>query len=232
MVKALTFNPLETNCYLIADKSGAVAVVDPGCYYEKEASALEEAIDSAGLRPERILLTHGHPDHVYGAARLARKYKIPVMMSPDDNIILTRGGELVTMFGLPQVDLGFEIVPVADGDLVKVGALELKAIATPGHTPGGISWYCEEEKIVFSGDSLFAGAIGRTDLPGGDYDVLMDSLLKKLMVLPEDTLVLPGHGPESTIAREAATNPFLEPFNEPFKEGFDGIDPITLDGLK
>lgn len=230
MVKALTFNPLETNCYLIADDSGAVAVVDPGCFTDKEASALEAALE--GLRPAAVLLTHGHPDHVYGVARIARKYNIPVMMSPSDEIILKRGGELVAMFGLPQVDLGFKTVPVRDGDSVKVGAMELKAIETPGHTPGGVSWYCASEKLVFSGDSLFAGAIGRTDMPGGDYDILMDSLLKKLMVLPEDTLVLPGHGPETTIGREAATNPFLEPFNEPFKEGFDGIDPITLDGLK
>ena len=232
MVKAFSFNPLETNCYLIADEGGAVAVVDPGCYYEREATALEEAIEDAGLHPVAILLTHGHPDHVYGVARLAGKYGIPVIMSPEDDIILKRGGELVQMFGLPAVDLGFAITPVSDGDTFKVGTIELKAIATPGHTPGGISWYCAQEQLVFSGDSLFAGAIGRTDLPGGDYDILMDSLLHKIMVLPEDTLVLPGHGPETTIGREAATNPFLEPFNEPLKEGFDGIDPITLDGLK
>lgn len=227
MVKALTFNPLETNCYLIADNDGAVAVVDPGCYGDKEAAALEEALD--GLRPEAILLTHGHPDHVYGVARLARKYGIPVMLSADDKYIMERCGTLASMFGLHDVDLGFTTVPVSDGDLVKVGRLELRAMATPGHTPGGVSWYCASEKVVFSGDSLFAGSIGRTDMPGGDYDFLMDSILHKLMTLPEDTLVLPGHGPETTIGREAATNPFLEPFNE---APGDDIEPIALNGLK
>ena len=230
MVKALTFNPLETNCYLIADNDGAVAVVDPGCYSDKEASTLEEALD--GLRPEAILLTHGHPDHVYGVARLARKYGIPVMLSAEDNYIMERCGTLASMFGLHDVDLGFTTVPISDGSIVKVGGLELRALSTPGHTPGGISWYCASEKVVFSGDTLVAGSIGRTDMPGGDYDVLMDSLLKKIMVLPEDTLVLPGHGPETTIGREAATNPFLEPFNEPLRDGFDDIEPIALDGLK
>ena len=110
---------------------------------------------------------------------------------------------------------------------MKIGDIELKAIATPGHTPGGLCWFSEGEKVLFSGDTLFAGTIGRTDLPGGDYDVLMKSVLEKLMTLPEDTMVLPGHGGDTTIGREAATNPFLEPFNEP--EAGD-VEPIALEG--
>ena len=225
MIRGFTFNPLETNCYLIAD-GGEVAVVDPGCYGPAEAAFLEKAVSEAG-RLTHILLTHGHPDHCFGAAGLSRKYGVPVTFSPDDAYILERSSQLAGLFGLDSVDTDFETVPARDGFLVKVGSIELRAIATPGHTPGGICWFSEGEKVLFSGDSLFAGTIGRTDLPGGDYDALIKSVLEKIMTLPEDTMVLPGHGGDTTIGREAATNPFLEPFNEP--EGED-VDPIALKG--
>lgn len=226
MIKGFIFNPIETNCYLIAS-GGKVAVVDPGCYSPAEADFLEKAVGEAG-QLTHILLTHGHPDHCFGAARLSRKYGVPVTFSPDDAYILERSGQLAGLFGLGSVDTGFEKVPAKDGDAVKIGDIELKAIATPGHTPGGLCWFSEGEKVLFSGDTLFAGTIGRTDLPGGDYDVLMKSVLEKLMTLPEDTMVLPGHGGDTTIGREAATNPFLEPFNEP--EAGD-VEPIALEGL-
>ena len=225
MIRGFTFNPLETNCYLIAD-GGEVAVVDPGCYTPAEAAFLEKAVDEAGSLTH-ILLTHGHPDHCFGAARLSRKYGVPVTFSPSDAYILERSSQLAGLFGLDSVDTDFEKVTACDGDVVKVGNIELRALATPGHTPGGLCWFSEGEKVLFSGDSLFEGTIGRTDLPGGDYDALIKSVLEKIMTLPEDTMVLPGHGGDTTIGREAATNPFLEPFNEP--EGGE-IDPIALKG--
>ena len=225
MIRGFTFNPLETNCYLIAD-GGEVAVVDPGCCSPAEVAFLEKSIDEAG-RLTHILLTHGHPDHCFGAARLSRKYKVPVTFSPGDAHLLKRSSQLAGLFGLESVDTDFETVSACDGDMVKVGNIELRAIATPGHTPGGLCWFSEGEKVLFSGDSLFEGTIGRTDLPGGDYDVLIKSVLDIIMTLPEDTMVLPGHGGDTTIGREAATNPFLEPFNEP--ESGD-VDPIALKG--
>ena len=225
MIRGFTFNPLETNCYLIAD-GGEVAVVDPGCYTPAEGAFLEKAVDEAG-RLTHILLTHGHPDHCFGAARLSRKYGVPVTFSPSDAYILERSSQLAGLFGLDSVDSDFEKVTACEGDIVKVGNIELRALATPGHTPGGLCWFSEGEKVLFSGDSLFEGTIGRTDLPGGDYDALIKSVLEIIMTLPEDTMVLPGHGGDTTVGREAATNPFLEPFNEP--EGGE-IDPIALKG--
>ena len=225
MIRGFTFNPLETNCYLIAD-GGEVAVVDPGCCSPAEVSFLEKSIDEAG-RLTHILLTHCHPDHCFGAARLSRKYSVPVTFSPGDAHLLKRSSQLAGLFGLDPVDTDFETATACDGDIVKIGSIELRAIATPGHTPGGLCWFSEGEKVLFSGDSLFEGTIGRTDLPGGDYDALIRSVLGAIMTLPEDTMVLPGHGGDTTIGREAATNPFLEPFNEP--ESGD-VDPIALKG--
>ena len=127
MIKGFIFNPIETNCYLIAS-GGKVAVVDPGCYSPAEADFLEKAVGEAG-QLTHILLTHGHPDHCFGAARLSRKYGVPVTFSPDDAYILERSGQLAGLFGLDSVDTGFEKVPAKDGDAVKIGDIEL------GNTP-------------------------------------------------------------------------------------------------
>lgn len=212
-VQRFIVNPLEENCWAVPGDDGTCAIIDPGQLAPEEMQALERWLQENGLRPDAILLTHSHMDHVYGVAGLQRRYGIPVYMSPEDLSVLEYF-DRVKKFGFPVPDTSFTITPVSDGQSVKAGGREWQAIATPGHTPGGICWYLRPEWALFTGDTLFAGAIGRTDLFGGDYDALIVSIMEKLMALPGETEVLPGHGSTSTIGTERVTNPFLEPFNE------------------
>ncbi len=227
------FNPLEECCYLVWDETGEAAIVDPGFYDGREAEALYGKIQERGLTPKMILLTHGHFDHIYGVAECSRHYGIPVMMSADDKVILENNSFFTGGFGLRAADGNFDFKPVAEGDSVKFGNIELQVIATPGHTPGGVCWYGEKDAVLFSGDTLFAGAIGRTDNAWGDYDKMIVAIMDKLMGLDGHVSVLPGHGPESSIAYERTHNPFLQPFNEPGGDDLDwDAEGIELDGTR
>lgn len=247
-IEHFTFNSFQTRCCVVWDDTLECAIVDPGCSAPSEIAALTSFIDSHGLKPVCIMLTHGHFDHVLGVAELASRYGIPVYMHPDDKFTLDNNEYFCKWFGAP-LPAAFETVDVREaagsdggclsdgscsmdegcsmdgGDYVpegtstvKVGGLRFQVIETPGHTVGGVCYYEPDEKVLFSGDTLFAGAIGRTDHPGGDYDQLIRNILEKLMVLDGSVTVIPGHGPCSDIAREGMTNPFLLPFNEPFEE--------------
>ena len=215
--RIFAFNPLETNCTVAwRDGSSTCMIADPGMFSADSASQLTGFLDSGGLVPDAILLTHGHFDHTWGVKMLLERYPgVPVYMCPLDKAILDAGPALMAgreIVASKRSD--FPFVPVSDGLVVHSGGASWKAIFTPGHTPGGICWWCESDSLLLSGDTLFAGSIGRTDLEGGDYDALMSSLLERVMTLPADTDVIPGHGQPTSIARESASNPFLQPFNE------------------
>ena len=235
-IEHFTFNSFQTRCCVVWDDTLECAIVDPGCSAPSEIAALTSFIDGKGLKPVCIMLTHGHFDHVLGVAELASRYGIPVYMHPDDKFTLENNEYFCKWFGAP-LPAAFETVDVREaagsdggclsdgaGDAagaesaVKVGGLRFQVIETPGHTVGGVCYYEPDEKVLFSGDTLFAGTIGRTDHPGGDYDQLIRNILEKLMVLDGSVTVIPGHGPCSDIAREGMTNPFLLPFNEPYEE--------------
>ena len=230
MIKIQRFicNYLQENSY-VAYGGAACIVVDPGFQGEEELGALYSFLSSEGLEPAAILLTHGHFDHILGVKALVERFGAPVYMSPADAPVL----DIARMYGqalhAPEVDASFGFVGVDDGDTVE----GFKAIATPGHTPGGICWYSGSDGVIFTGDTLFAGAIGRTDLQYGDYDSEIRSIMEKLVLLPGSTDVFPGHGGPTTIQRERDTNPFLEPFNEP-EEPIDpdlpGIEIHAVDG--
>lgn len=222
-VKSFCFNPFRENSYLLCDEVGGECVfVDPGCYDEAESEALKSFVSSHGLKPNAIWLTHGHFDHVFGVAGLARDYSIPVYMSSEDKMILKRDPVYARGVGLKAPDVSFETEDLVEGQvLTTFNRGGFKVIATPGHTPGGVCFYSEENKILFSGDTLFAGSIGRTDLDGGDYDKEIVGIMEKLMLLPGDVEVYPGHGPSTSIAEERTTNPFLQPFNEPWENEID-----------
>ena len=229
-IKILQVSPLTTNCLVVWDDAGsACAVVDPGFYRPEEEKMVLEYLEKEKLVPEAILLTHGHFDHVWGVASLVRRFGMPVYMHPDDEPIMRLGTGLV-----PRLKLGKEVEPfafrsVSDGEEVRAGGCSWQVISTPGHSPGGVCYWCREAGVLLSGDTLFAGSIGRTDHEGGDYDVLIRSVMDKLIGLPGDTDVVPGHGHPTTIGREAMTNPFLIPFNEPDSQWEQ--DGLELDGI-
>jgi glyoxylase-like metal-dependent hydrolase (beta-lactamase superfamily II) len=206
IVEMLTVGPFQENCYVVGDEvSGEGALVDPG----DEATRIALAVEQTGLEIGQIIITHAHIDHVGAIAPLVEEYACPVLMHEEAEAMLKTVPQQAMMMGLrfgkvPRMDRH-----VADEEVLEVGSLRLRSLYTPGHAPGHLSFLVEGEGVVFSGDALFAGSVGRVDLPGGSMDVLMRSIEERLMPLPDDTRVLSGHGPETTIARERMTNPFL-----------------------
>lgn len=190
-------------------------IVDPGCNTADEKKVLYDFISREGIHPVKILLTHGHFDHVLGLTECAKKYGIPVYMHPADKAILKTDDFFTRTYGFSMPVIDVDTIDIADGDIIRFGNTEFEVICTPGHTPGGVCFHDRKDKLLLSGDTLFAGSIGRTDHPGGDYDQLMESIFTRLMCLDGDTDVVPGHGPQTTIADERMKNPFLQPFNLP-----------------
>ena len=230
-IEYFTFNPFQERSCIVWDSNGHCAFVDPGCYDSEEFSRLTEHVSKHNLKPVCIMLTHAHFDHIYGVAALAKEYMIPVYMHQEEMFTIENTNPYVcNAYGLPlpelfpmvrkesENDLASEFKPIAQGDIIEVGELKFEVLETPGHTRGGVCFHERAEGVLFSGDTLFAGAIGRTDHPGGDYDLLMKSIFEKLIVLDGQVTVIPGHGPTSEIGVERETNPFLMPFNEPYEE--------------
>jgi glyoxylase-like metal-dependent hydrolase (beta-lactamase superfamily II) len=211
------FNPLATNCVVLwNDGATACTVVDPGMSSPEGLDQLKEFFERNGIVPDAILLTHGHFDHVWGVDRLLAEYPVPVYLHPlDVDIMKHISAGFSGMGDFSFLKHSFIPTDVADGQLLTSGGTEWKVLHTPGHTPGGVCYYSARNNLLLSGDTLFAGSIGRTDLKGGDYDLLMASIKGKLLNLPGETDVIPGHGQPTSIAREGMYNPFLEPFNEP-----------------
>jgi len=213
MIKTKTFyfNDLRECTYVVWDETGECVIIDPGCQSDSERERLKKFIETNNLKPVKLLNTHGHFDHVMGNAFVVKTWGVKTYINPQDKPQLERAFSYGEMFGYSIEQPPADTIDVTDGDKIEFGNSYLKVITTPGHTRGGVCYYTEEpeNKIVFAGDSLFAGSIGRTDLPGGDYDDLMNSLLKKIVELGDDYKVLSGHGPETTISHELSTNLFL-----------------------
>lgn len=205
----LIFSPIEVNTYIIADPSGQCAVVDCGCYDEKEFERLKDFIGSKKLNPVLLLNTHCHLDHIFGNGMMLKQYGLRSFCSKMDEPNRKSSVQHAVFFGLsmeePPEPGGF----LSDGDERTFGSVTLKALHVPGHAPGSLAFYIESGKVVFTGDALFAGSIGRTDLPGGSYDILLTSIREKLLTLPDETVVYPGHGDQTTIGEEKRHNPYL-----------------------
>lgn len=232
-IKTFVFNSFRENCYVLWDAVGNCVIVDPGCYWPEEFARLKELVEAEDLTPKAVWLTHGHFDHVHGVLKVVREYSVPVLMSSEDKVVLDNNQAAVGAFGLTAPDSSdIKTVDIRDGEILDtLQGAPFKVITTPGHTPGGVCYYDETDKVLISGDTLFAGTIGRTDHLGGDYDRLIISVMDKLMGLPGDVDVLPGHGHRTTIADERTHNPFLQPFNEP-EEDFDWDgDGIEIDSV-
>ena len=230
--RILSFNPLGTNCVVLwMEGTSACTIVDPGMSSDEGETQLMDFLEGNALVPDAILLTHGHFDHVWGVERILARYPVPVYMHPLDKGILADGASVFRgMQSFAMFKHSFPTVDIEDGSTVSTGGVSWKVLHTPGHTPGGVCYYSEAHNLLLSGDTLFAGSIGRTDLLGGDYDALMSSIREKLLPLPGVTDVIPGHGQPTTIAREGMYNPFLEPFNEPDPD-WDSQDGIPVHGI-
>lgn len=215
-VKTFRFNFFEECSYLVFDEAGDCAIIDPGCISEEEFSRLYSFIHEKHLLLRAVLLTHAHFDHIYGVARILKDFEnMPVYMSSEDKVILDNNSVIASSFGMPVPDVNFDTVNIADSEEIIIGNMKFTVITTPGHTTGGVCFLNNENKILFSGDTLFAGSIGRTDNEWGDYDKLIVSIMEKLMGLDGDIDVYPGHGNATDISTERTGNPFLQPFNEP-----------------
>lgn len=228
-IKTFSFNPFGERCVLMWDGTGEGVVVDPGCYDDREAAALEDEIRKEGVAVKAVWLTHAHWDHVCGMERVLKQHPVPVMMSPLEKETLASNGDMAGRFGFRLAPMEFKTTDIKDGDTLRFGDSSFAVIGTPGHTPGGVCFHDAADSVLLSGDTLFAGSIGRSDLPGGDYDKLIVSVMDKIMGLPGDTDVIPGHGPVTSISHERTHNPFLQPFNEReelFPEEFGGEDKI------
>lgn len=204
IIRTLPVGPLQVNCYLVGcPRTKKAMIIDPGDEGEYILSVLEQE----GLDLQMVVNTHGHFDHVGANSFVIEKTAVELSMHGDDLPLLKVAAKYAASYGLPAVESPQPKQLLKNGDVIEVGDLTFEVIHTPGHSPGGICLYGEGH--LFSGDTLFAGSIGRTDLPGGDLEQLLGHLRSQLMVLPDATIVHPGHGPESTIGREKSVNPFV-----------------------
>ena len=228
-VRYSVFNLFEERTYVAWRDAGRCVIVDPGCREGAELDALEGLLAQESLTPAAILLTHGHIDHILGVKPLQDRYGIPVYMHPADTAALDYNQRMAERFRM-KLPGEFAWTPLADGQSLEIADMRFEVIATPGHTPGCVCFLEREEGILFTGDTLFAGSIGRTDFPYSEYDDEIRSIMERLLPLDPGTTILPGHGPASTIGRERTGNPFLEPFNEPEEEQEEELEPVVIRG--
>lgn len=203
----LPLGPIQTNCYILGcEQTGTAALIDPSW----EGKGIVAAANEQGFEVSHILLTHTHFDHVGGLAEVKQLTNAPIYVHPDAVAMMKMADATANLWGFPMIP-----PPPADellqvGQKLKVGKLELEVLYTPGHAPGHVCFYLPAYQLLFAGDVIFQQSIGRTDLPGGNYPLLMRSIREKLLVLPDETQILPGHGPITTIGEEKQFNPFLQ----------------------
>lgn len=210
-IQRFEVNPLQENCYVVSDDSRECVIIDCGAYYDEESIAIDNYLRKQQLKPVHLLATHGHLDHNFGNAHLFRQYGLKVEICAGDQQLVERlPQQAAALFGMEISD---DQPPVGrllnDGDTITFGQHTLQVIQTPGHSHGSCLFYCKEEGVVFSGDTLFRMSIGRTDFPEGSWQQMEQSLAKIAGTLPKDTVVYPGHGPQTTIADELQYNPYL-----------------------
>jgi hydroxyacylglutathione hydrolase len=209
-IKAFTFNPVQENTYVLYNEKGECCIIDPGCYFSEERDELKTAIEKTGLTPVLLLNTHCHLDHVFGNKFIYDTWKLPLHIHENEKPVLDFAPQSALMYQLPFDNYNGPLVWLKEGTVIKIGDEELSILFTPGHSPGSVSFYHEAGSFVMAGDVLFNGSIGRTDLPGGDFDTLINSIQTQLFTLPDDTKVYSGHGPVTTVGFEKMNNPFVK----------------------
>ncbi len=208
--KIFVNNPWQENTVVLYDETGEAAVVDCGCFSREEEAGLQEFLELKSLRPVLLLNTHLHPDHIFGNNFMKEVYGLSTKAAREDDFLVDGAVEVASMLGIKGIAQPPAVGEfLQGGDTVRFGQSEMVVIAVGGHSPGGLCFYSERDKLLLSGDVLFAGSIGRSDLPGGNGKDLIEGIRKKLFVLPEEVKVIPGHGPVTTIGEEKRHNPFF-----------------------
>lgn len=208
-IKVFTFSPVQENTYILYNEFNECIIIDPGFYDDSEKMELQSFIKDNSLKPKFLLNTHCHLDHVFGNKFIAEEYKLTLHTHPLERSVLEMAPTSGLMFNLPFINYTGEIIHLEEGDEISMGEDILKIIFAPGHSPGSICFYCEKQHFLIGGDVLFQGSIGRTDLPGGNHEGLLHNIREKLFILPDNVIVYPGHGPETTIGEEKRNNPFF-----------------------
>lgn len=208
-VQSFTFSPVQENTYILYNDEKQCCIIDPGCYFASEEEELKSFIEKHGLTPVLLLNTHCHLDHIFGNRFVQKTYGLKLHLHKLEKQVLDYGPVSGQMWQLPFDNYDGELIFIDEKDVIKLGSEELQILFTPGHSPGHVCFYSQPHKFLIGGDVLFDGSVGRTDLPGGDFATLEQSIKTKLYTLPEDVIVYPGHGGSTTIGDEMKTNPFV-----------------------
>jgi glyoxylase-like metal-dependent hydrolase (beta-lactamase superfamily II) len=210
-IKQFEFNPLEVRSSLIYDTEGIGVLVDPAMMFDYEFDELSAFVEQHKIKVNYLMITHGHFDHVLGIKKAKEMFKCPLLAHPGDELFISHAPEQARALGFPEIEQPTGIDQyLNDGETLEVGDINIEVLHVPGHSPGSIAFYLKEVSTVVAGDVLFAGGIGRTDLPGGDHDQILNSIRTRLFTLPPETIVISGHGPNTTIETEQNSNPFLD----------------------
>lgn len=209
-IQTFTFNDFQENTYVLYDDSLEAVIFDPGCYRVNEQMELKNFIETKGLKPVKLVNTHCHIDHILGNDFVRQTWNLKVQLHEKELFTYRDAERWTVMFGLPPLELPAHAVFIDEGQKLCFGNSELDILLTPGHSIASLSFYNPTQNILIAGDVLFYESIGRSDLPGGHYETLIDSIQNKLFTLPDETIVYPGHGPQTHIGHEKENNPFLQ----------------------
>lgn len=208
-VDSFTLNPFQENTYVLSNEKGEALIIDPGCYFSAEQETIKSFIDGRQLKPVQLLNTHCHLDHVFGNKWVAATWQLELYLHPEEEKMLEMAPLSGAKYGLDFSNYKGPLHFLNAGDTVQLGDDKLEVLLAPGHSPGSICFYCREQDFLIGGDVLFHESIGRSDLPFGNHDQLIRSIQTQLLVLPDETIVYSGHGPETTIGHEKRANPFF-----------------------
>lgn len=209
-VKSFTFNPVEENTYVIYNEQKECCIIDPGCYFPEERERLKTGIEKTGLTPVLLLNTHCHLDHVFGNKFVHDTWGLTLHLHEKEQPVLDFAPQSGLMYQLPFDNYEGPLIYLRENTKLRLGDEEFEIRFTPGHSPGSVSFYHKAGGFIIGGDVLFQGSIGRTDLPGGNFEILQQSIWEEFYTLPDETKVYPGHGPVTTVGEEKKNNAFVK----------------------